>query len=103
MINLKGSGCGLILRYYPGISLEVLRKTTKSLSHDSWSPGQDLNPRSPEYEAEVLITRLRRSVLGHEKLIQILIENSERKRPFGRQSHTWGDNITICVKVCYLD
>jgi hypothetical protein len=40
-----------------------LRKTTKDLSEDSLSPGRDLNPRSPEYEAGALITRLRRSVV----------------------------------------
>jgi hypothetical protein len=36
----------------PGFRLEVLRKTTKTLSEDSQSPGKDLNPRPPEYEAE---------------------------------------------------
>jgi hypothetical protein len=28
--DLQGSGRGLILRYYPGTCLEVLRKTTKT-------------------------------------------------------------------------
>jgi hypothetical protein len=32
-----GSGCGLI-KIYPGIFLEDLRKTTKILSQDSWCP-----------------------------------------------------------------
>jgi hypothetical protein len=50
--DLEGSGCGLILRYYPGISLWGLRKTTKS--QDSRSPGRDLNSGTPEYEAGVL-------------------------------------------------
>jgi hypothetical protein len=27
--NVQGSGCGLILRYYPGICVERLRKTTE--------------------------------------------------------------------------
>jgi hypothetical protein len=29
----------------------ILRKTTKNLSQDRRSPGQDLNVKSPEYEA----------------------------------------------------
>jgi hypothetical protein len=49
------------LKYYPGICLEGTRKTTKSLSQDSQSPGPDLNPGPTEYEG-VLTTRLRRSV-----------------------------------------
>jgi hypothetical protein len=31
------------LKYYPGICLEGMRKTTKTLCKDSRSPGQDLN------------------------------------------------------------
>jgi hypothetical protein len=50
------------LRYYPSICLEGPRKTVQNLSQDSWSPGRDLNPRPPEYEAGVLTTRLRRWV-----------------------------------------
>jgi hypothetical protein len=50
------------LRYYPGIRLGGLRKTTKNLSQGSRSPGRDLNPGPPEYEAGVLTTRPRRSV-----------------------------------------
>jgi hypothetical protein len=34
----------------------------KYLSHDSRSPGRDLNLEPPEYEAGVLTTRLRRSI-----------------------------------------
>jgi hypothetical protein len=49
-------------RYYLGICLEGLRKTTKNLSQVSRSPGRDLNPGPPEYEAGVLTTRPRRSV-----------------------------------------
>jgi hypothetical protein len=37
--DLVGSGLGLLLRYYPGIRLEGLRKTTKTLNQDSRSPG----------------------------------------------------------------
>jgi hypothetical protein len=45
------------LRYYPGIFLEGLWKTTKYLYQDSMSPGRDLNPGLPKYEARVLTTR----------------------------------------------
>jgi hypothetical protein len=58
----KKSGHGLLLRYYPGIFLEGLRKATKNLRQDSRSPGPDLNPGSPEYEPGVPTTRPRRSV-----------------------------------------
>jgi hypothetical protein len=33
------------------ICLQGLRKTTKNLSQDSQSPGQELDPKAPEYEA----------------------------------------------------
>jgi hypothetical protein len=39
-----------------------LKKTTRSLSHNSWPPGQDMNQRRPEYKAEVLITLLQHSI-----------------------------------------
>jgi hypothetical protein len=45
---MKGSGRGLILRYYPGICLEGLRETTENLSQDSRSSGRDLKPGLPE-------------------------------------------------------
>jgi hypothetical protein len=41
---LVGSICGIILRYYPGIHVEELRKSTKNLSDDRSSPGRYLNP-----------------------------------------------------------
>jgi hypothetical protein len=44
------------LRYYPGICLEGLRKTTKKLSQDSQSPDRDLKPGPPKYEAGVVAT-----------------------------------------------
>jgi hypothetical protein len=47
---MEGSGGDLIYRYYPVIRLEELRKTTKNLSHDSRSPGRDLNLGPPEYD-----------------------------------------------------
>jgi hypothetical protein len=59
---MNWKGCGRKrswpnLRYYPGICLEGLTKTTKNLSQHSRSPGRDLNPGPPEYEAGVLTTR----------------------------------------------
>jgi hypothetical protein len=62
--NLEGSGRSLILRSYPGIILDRLRKITKNLSQDSRSLGQDLNPGPPKYEAGVLTTRSRLSLAG---------------------------------------
>jgi hypothetical protein len=59
---LEGSNRGLILRYYPGIRMEELRKTTKMLSQDSQFLGRGLNPGHPVYEAGVLTTRPQRSV-----------------------------------------
>jgi hypothetical protein len=42
--DMVGSGCGLTLRHYPGIFLEVLRKTTKNLSQGSWLQGPRFEP-----------------------------------------------------------
>jgi hypothetical protein len=58
---MNGKGCGINLScpnlmYYLGIFLEGLRTTMKNLIQDSWSLGQDLNPRH-EYEAGVLTAR----------------------------------------------
>jgi hypothetical protein len=38
------------LRYYPGICLDGLSKTTRNLSQDSRSAFRDLNPEPPEQE-----------------------------------------------------
>jgi hypothetical protein len=51
------------LRHYPCIWLEGLRKTTKILSQDIRSSLRDLNQGPPEYEAGVLTTQPRRSVI----------------------------------------
>jgi hypothetical protein len=53
---MEGSGRGLV-----GICLEGLRKTTKNLSQDSRYTARDFNPGPPEYGAEMLTTRPRRS------------------------------------------
>jgi hypothetical protein len=61
--DLVGTGRDLILRYYPGIHLEGLKKSKKNLNQDSRSPGgREENPGPPEYEVGVLTTRPRRSV-----------------------------------------
>jgi hypothetical protein len=54
--DVEESGRGLILTYYPSIFVDGLRKTTKNLSQDSRYPDRDLNPGSPECEAEVSTT-----------------------------------------------
>jgi hypothetical protein len=41
-------------KYYPSICLEG--KTTETLEQYNLSPGQDINPRSPEYNARILNT-----------------------------------------------
>jgi hypothetical protein len=65
-VNDELEGCGRKRswpnwRYYPGICLEVLNKTTITLSKDCLCPGRDLNPGSPEYG--VLATRPRLMML----------------------------------------
>jgi hypothetical protein len=54
--DLEGSGCATILRFFPGICLEGLRKNTENLNQDSSSPDRDLNPEHPKYKAGVLTT-----------------------------------------------
>jgi hypothetical protein len=49
---LVGSGRGIILRYYPSIRLEGLRKATENVSKDSRSPG-------PKFEPENFLIRSR--------------------------------------------
>jgi hypothetical protein len=56
--GLEGSVRDLILRYYPGIRVEGLRKTMKNFNQNSQSAGRVLNPGPPEYEAGVLTTQL---------------------------------------------
>jgi hypothetical protein len=51
---VERSGRGLILRYYPRIFPEGVRKAMKNLSQDSRSAGKDFNPGPTEYEAGVL-------------------------------------------------
>jgi hypothetical protein len=45
--DLEESDLGLMFMHYPGMRLEVVRKTPKNLSQDNPSPGRDLNPRPP--------------------------------------------------------
>jgi hypothetical protein len=60
--DLVGSDRGLILRYYPGIRLEGLRKTTKNSIKTAGRRGRESSPELPGYEAGVLTTRPRLSV-----------------------------------------
>jgi hypothetical protein len=46
-LRTEGSGRSLILRYYPSISLESLRKTTRNLSLGCRFPSRDLKPAFP--------------------------------------------------------
>jgi hypothetical protein len=50
--GFAGSGCGLILRYYPGISLKGLRKAAKTSVRIT--DNRHLIPGPPEYEVGVL-------------------------------------------------
>jgi hypothetical protein len=84
------------LRYYPGIHLKGLTKTTRNLSQDSLSPVRDFNPGPPEYESGVLTTRPRRLIKTHmnvvtvskgEKLHAVVTDDSPTALPFsGRRN-----------------
>jgi len=50
--NGYGSGRSLILMYYVGIRLEGLRKSTKSFSQGSRSPGRDWTRDVPNTKQE---------------------------------------------------
>jgi hypothetical protein len=69
---MDGSVRGLILRYYLGIRLEVLRKTMKSLNHGSHSPGRDFNVGPAEYQTDVLTNGPLRSILLTKLLMDLL-------------------------------
>jgi hypothetical protein len=64
---MSSKGCGRkrsltnfkVLYHYLPVGTE---ENDENLSQDSQSPGRDLNPGPPEYEAEVLTTRSRSSV-----------------------------------------
>jgi hypothetical protein len=67
---------GLILRHYPSICLGGLRKNHKNISHDNHSPGLLMRPGPPEYKAEVLTTRPRRSmcVIRRSKIAHLKVQ-----------------------------
>jgi hypothetical protein len=84
-------------RYKPGICLDGLRETTKTLSQDSVSPGRYLNPRSPEYEAGLLTTLPRRWICGCEKHFQLLYTlNALGTRKLARSNchYSSGDSVS---------
>jgi hypothetical protein len=45
----------LNLKYYPGIFLEALKKTTENSSQESQRPDRDFNLAPPEYDSRVLL------------------------------------------------
>jgi hypothetical protein len=63
--DVEGSGRVPIIRYYPILSMEGLRKTIKNLSQHSRSPSRDLNPGPAEYEARLLTTQPGRLVFRY--------------------------------------
>jgi hypothetical protein len=63
--NMTGSGRGLVLRYFPGIYLEGLKKYTKILNQDERPLDRHVNPGLPQYEAGMLNTRPSRLVAAH--------------------------------------
>jgi hypothetical protein len=69
--DLEVGGRGLSFKLLSSIRLEERKENTKILSQDNRSPGRDLNPVPPEYEAGVLTTRPRRSVYVHRVLLDL--------------------------------
>jgi hypothetical protein len=76
---------GLILRHYPSIRLEGLRKITRNLSQDSRSPGQDLKPRPPVYEngsmkckSDVKLSRIRHAGVKRRRGIALIFDLGTR-------------------------
>jgi hypothetical protein len=66
---LVGRVRDLILRHYPDIRLEGLRKITKPLNEDSPSlGGRDLNPEPSEHKSGVLRVRRKKFVLEREEM-----------------------------------
>jgi hypothetical protein len=82
--DLKGSGSGLILRYYPGISMEGLRKTTKNLSQDSRSPGPRFDPGTSRTRSR----RVNHSTTNFELGLQHLVTSKCYWNP-------WEEEITL--------
>jgi hypothetical protein len=55
--RIKKEAVTTLFKYYPGIRLEGLRKTSVNIAENNQSPGWDLKPGPPEYEV-VLTSRL---------------------------------------------
>jgi len=53
----EGRGRGLILRYFAGIHLEGLKKTTKTSVRIAYHQAKIFNPGPPEYEEGVINNR----------------------------------------------
>jgi hypothetical protein len=96
-------GCGrkrswLNLRYYTSICLEVLKK---NISQDNRSPGRDLNPGPPEYDAGMLTTKLRRSVSSARYLIDLFISDFLYFLPCLFLSHSYFFLSFISSSLCF--
>jgi hypothetical protein len=62
MMLVVGRNRSLILRYYAGIRLEGLRKTTKTSLNIAGRRGRESNPGHSEYDVGLLTTRPQCSV-----------------------------------------
>jgi hypothetical protein len=77
------------------MGLQELRKTTKTLSQESRSPGRDLNPRPPECEAAVLTTLPRRSAT----ILMLFVVLLSPSKQTSEQSLSWA-TTDILVRPC---
>jgi hypothetical protein len=101
---MNWKGCGRKwswpnLRYYPGICLEGLGETTRNLSQDNRSPGGDLNPGPPEYEARVLSCRRWRSLAAE-------LSKTFLRTAYGKESYTHTRAMVVRLEsvagLCFL-
>jgi hypothetical protein len=95
--DLEGSGHDLILRYYPGICLEGLRKTMKTLRQDSQSLSQDLNLGFPDHKAGVVTTWPRCLVM---KCVMSTTQNKKRFRNIRNLKPTYKAEVTMYT-ICW--
>jgi hypothetical protein len=59
-------------RYYAGICLQGLEKTTKFISPDGLRPGRDSNRKSPDYKSRTVpVDQAVRSPNNNRKLVRI--------------------------------
>jgi hypothetical protein len=109
---LEGICSCLILRHYPGIRLDVLRKTTKNFIQDSLSPGRDLNMWPPEYEVasylrdilhKVKFCKITHSILQYEEDVILIAPIQASRRVTMKASNVLCKNRKeIFWKQCVL-